>query len=71
MNDLSKTDWERFDKMTEEEVYANALSDPDNPPLTDEQLASAIRLSDIPGKTLLEKFRNARKEKPNKPLELN
>ena len=25
--------------MTEEEIEANALSDPDNPPLTDEELA--------------------------------
>jgi len=30
------TDWERVRNMTEEEVIANALSDPDNPPLTDE-----------------------------------
>lgn len=31
-----KTDWARVDAMTEEELYANALSDPDNPPLTAE-----------------------------------
>ncbi|MGI8508932.1 MAG: BrnA antitoxin family protein [Gemmatimonadaceae bacterium] len=36
------TDWARVDAMTEEEVYANALSDPDNPPLTDEQLATMV-----------------------------
>lgn len=47
--------------MTDEQAYANALSDPDNPPLTGEQLATAIRLKDIPGETLLEKFRNAQK----------
>ncbi len=29
----------RLDAMTEEEIEANALSDPDNPPLTDEELA--------------------------------
>jgi putative transcriptional regulator len=29
-----RSDWARFDAMTEEEVMANALSDPDNPPLT-------------------------------------
>lgn len=34
-----QTDWARLDAMTEEEIEANALSDPDNPPLTDEELA--------------------------------
>lgn len=47
--------------MTDEEAERNALSDPDNPPLTNEQLATAVRLKDIPGDMLLEKFRNARK----------
>ena len=28
----------RLDAMTEEEIEANALSDPDNPPLTEEEL---------------------------------
>lgn len=36
------TDWARLDAMTEEEIEANALSDPDNPPLTDEQLATMV-----------------------------
>jgi len=35
----SRTDWARLEAMTEEEIEANALSDPDNPPLTDEELA--------------------------------
>jgi putative transcriptional regulator len=35
----TKTDWARLAAMTEEEIEANALSDPDNPPLTEEQLA--------------------------------
>jgi putative transcriptional regulator len=39
------TDWTRVDAMTDEEVEANALSDPDNPPLTAEQL---IRLKPVP-----------------------
>ena len=30
--------------MTEEEIEANALSDPDNPPLTDEELARLQRV---------------------------
>lgn len=33
-----KTDWKRIAAMTEEEIVANALSDPDNPPLTEAQL---------------------------------
>ena len=36
MEDL--TDWARLDAMTEAEIETNALSDPDNPPLTDEEL---------------------------------
>ena len=34
-----RTDWARFEALTDEEVIAAALSDPDCPPLTDEQLA--------------------------------
>jgi putative transcriptional regulator len=42
----SRTDWARLDAMTEEEIEENALSDPDNPPLTDEELARMRRLPD-------------------------
>ena len=35
----TKTDWARLAAMTEEEIEANALSDPDNPPMTPEELA--------------------------------
>jgi len=42
------SDWERVRNMTEEEVTANALSGPDNPPLTDEELA---RMHLIPNPT--------------------
>ena len=38
-----KTDWERVRNMTDEEVEAAALADPDAQPLTDEQLARAFR----------------------------
>jgi putative transcriptional regulator len=31
-------DWGRLDAMTDEEIEAAARSDPDNPPLTEEQL---------------------------------
>ena len=40
----SRTDWAKFDAMTEEEVTEAALSDPDNPPLTDEELARLRRV---------------------------
>ena len=41
---LSKSDWARVDAMTEEELHQNALADPDNPPLTEEQLARMRRV---------------------------
>jgi putative transcriptional regulator len=34
----SQTDWVRISNMTEAEIEANALSDPDNLPLNEEQL---------------------------------
>jgi putative transcriptional regulator len=37
----------RLDAMTEEQIEANALSDPDNPPPTDAELATACRPGDI------------------------
>jgi hypothetical protein len=39
---VGKTDWQRLRAMSDEEVEANAASDPDNPPLTDDQLARAF-----------------------------
>src|SRR3984893_9524971 len=42
-----KTDWARFDAMTDEEVMAAALSDPDAQPLTSEQLAKMRRGSRV------------------------
>src|SRR6266851_3612723 len=42
-----KTDWARIDAMTDEEVVAAALSDPDAQPLTPEQLARMRRVSRI------------------------
>jgi putative transcriptional regulator len=35
---VSQTDWARIKAMTEEEIDANALADPDNPPLTAAEL---------------------------------
>ena len=42
----SRTDWARLEAMTEEEIEANALSDPDNPPLTPEELARMRHVPD-------------------------
>lgn len=42
---VSTTDWDRVNAMTEDEIDANALADPDNPPLTEEELA---RLRPVP-----------------------
>ncbi len=38
-------DWAKADALTDEEVIARALTDPDNPPSTPEQLARARRVS--------------------------
>jgi putative transcriptional regulator len=42
---MTAEDWRRLDTMTDEEITAAALADPDNPPLTDEQLAQFRRPS--------------------------
>ena len=33
-----KTDWARLESMSDEEVHAAALADPDNPPLSEQEL---------------------------------
>lgn len=40
----SKTDWKRLAAMTDEEIHINAVSDPDNPPLTPEQIKRMRRV---------------------------
>jgi putative transcriptional regulator len=40
---MTLDDWQRLDAMTDEEITAAALADPDNPPLTKEQLAQFRR----------------------------
>jgi len=42
-----KTDWARINAMTDEEVVAAALSDPDAQPLSPEQLAKMRRISRV------------------------
>jgi putative transcriptional regulator len=44
---VSTTDWDRVNAMTEDEIDANAAMDPDNPPLTPEELAR-MRLAPNP-----------------------
>ncbi len=39
----TKHDWSRADSMTDEEIHAAALADPDAQPLTDERLAKMKR----------------------------
>lgn len=41
-----KTDWTRVAALSGEQALLNALADPDNPPLTDEQLARMRRVPD-------------------------
>jgi putative transcriptional regulator len=38
----SKSDWSRADAMSDEDIEAAALSDPDCPPATEEQLARGV-----------------------------
>jgi len=42
-----KSDWSAVDKLTEDEIHAAALSDPDAQPATPEQLARARRVVDV------------------------
>ncbi len=44
MTRTGKHDWGRFDALTDEEVHAAALADPDAPPLTEERLAQMKRV---------------------------
>jgi putative transcriptional regulator len=44
---LGDSDWARLEAMTDEEVVAAALSDPDAQPLTSEQLAKMRRVSRV------------------------
>jgi len=38
---LDRTDWKRLRAMTEKEIEQNALDDPDNPPIKDEDWVNA------------------------------
>jgi len=47
---MKQVDWAKIDAMTDEEIEAAARSDPDNPPLTDEELAQMRRVNPRPAK---------------------
>jgi putative transcriptional regulator len=40
---VDRTDWERLNRMSDEEVERAALDDPDAQPMTDEELSRAFR----------------------------
>jgi putative transcriptional regulator len=42
-----KTDWTQADKLTDEQIHASALSDPDAQPWTEAQLTRARREVDV------------------------
>ena len=44
---VDDTDWARVDAMTDEEIEANALSDPDSLPMTDAEIAETRRASEV------------------------
>lgn len=46
-NKRDQTDWAYLTAMTDEEAEANALADPDNPPMTQEQLQAAPRMPQV------------------------
>ena len=63
---MPNTDWEYLKNMSDEEAYQNALDDPDNPPLTEDELSRAVRAKDIPGDTVSEKLGNLKKKRYKK-----
>lgn len=44
---IDNTDWAYLAAMTDEEAEANALADPDNPPMTAEQFRTAARMPQV------------------------
>jgi hypothetical protein len=44
---VKDVDWKKLDAMTDDEIDAAAEADPDNPPMTDEELASAWRVKPV------------------------
>jgi hypothetical protein len=50
-----ETDWAVFDALTDAEIHAAALADPDAPPQTEEDMRKFRRAADIPGQNFIEK----------------
>lgn len=63
MNTSGKTDWAALEAMTEEEIYRNALNDPDNPP---DSPGIPLELRKEDGPTLLDRFNRAIERERNK-----
>ena len=63
-----QTDWAAVDALTDEEIIAAALSDPDAQPVKEEQLLEFRRVSDVPGNSIIEKARALAGETKNKQL---
>lgn len=57
-------------RKTEEQIHQGALADPDNLPLSDEQLAEFTPIQSVPGATLLEKYRNLRQKERKQPVSI-
>ena len=78
MDSKTKTDWARIDAFTDEQLTQNALDDPDNPPLTDDDLARArpasVVLHEIVSQELagemLKKRGRPKKESPKQQVTL-
>jgi len=47
MDKVHKSDWKRVDGITDEEAEANAFADPDNQPMTQEQLRFSSRMPQV------------------------
>jgi hypothetical protein len=50
------TDWKTFGDLSDAEITAAALLDPDVQPLTDKETLEFRRASEIPGETFIDKF---------------
>jgi uncharacterized protein (DUF4415 family) len=64
---MAREDIERTTPQEDAAIHAGALRDPDNPPLTDEQLAQFRRMADV-RPDLLRRLRGQRGPQKSKPL---
>jgi uncharacterized protein (DUF4415 family) len=64
---LVREDIERTSPEEDAAIHAAALGDPDNPPLTDEQLAQFRRMEDV-RPDLVRRFRGQRGPQRSKPI---